>query len=289
MNFPNIPDVMLDALLDSLRVLPFLFAAYLLIEYLERKKSASVENWLKAGGKWGFVPGALLGLLPQCGFAAMAADFYACGVVSLGTLMAVFMATSDEALPLMIANPESYPYMLLLLAVKLVYALLVGLVLDVLLRRFIPVRLRGGYVPGNSAVACHHHEEEDGILLAAVKHTAGIFFTVLVFNAMFGFLVAWLGYDNVAAFLSRLGPFQPAVAGAFGLIPNCAATVTLTQLFLSGSIRFSSLLAGLCTNAGIGLTVLFRANKSVRQNLFILLLLYILGTLPGQVLYLLGV
>ncbi len=288
MDISLIGDVLLDALLDSLRVLPFLFAAYLLIEYVERKKSESIEKGLRLGGRFGFVPGALLGCVPQCGFSAMAANFYACGVVTLGTLMAVFIATSDEAVPIMLAYPAHYPDMLLLVAIKLVYALLVGFLLDIALRRFVPAGLRGGYHDGAADVSCHSHEEEDSLLWAAVKHTASIFLTVFLFNLAFGFLVELVGAERISAFLAGLGVFQPMVAGLFGLIPNCAASITLTQLYVNGTLPFASVLAGLSTNAGVGLVVLFRANRNLRQSLFILALLYVLGTLPGQLIYLFG-
>lgn len=279
-------DVLLDAVLDTAKMLPFLFAAYLIIEYLEHKKSDSIENLLAQSGRFGFVPGAFLGILPQCGFSAMAANFYASRVITLGTMIAVFISTSDEAIPVMLAQPGSYSKILPMIGIKLLYALLVGLVLDVLLVKLLPASLRGGYSGRAAEVGCHDHNEKDSVLLAALKHTANIFVTLLVFTFLFGLLVTWLGEDSIAAFLANLGPLQPVVAGLLGLVPNCASSVLLTQLYLNDSITLGSVLAGLSTNAGVGLTVLFKANMNRRQDLFILALLYVLGTTLGLVIHL---
>ncbi len=279
---------LLHALEDSLKMLPFLFAAYLAIEYIEHKKSHTIERLLAKGGKFGFVPGALLGIIPQCGFSTMASGFYASRVITLGTLMAVFVATSDEAIPLMLAQPESYPAMLVLVVVKLLYALLVGFLIDIVFSRWMPASLRGGYGGKISEVDCHGHDEKENIWLAAIKHTVNIFLYVLAFTFVFGLLVEWLGEAQISAFFNSLGFLQPVVAALFGLIPNCAASVLLTQLYLDGVIHFGSVLAGLCTNAGVGLIVLFRTNRNIKQNLFIVGLLFALGCALGLVVYALG-
>lgn len=279
-------DVLLDALVDSLKMLPFLFAAYLLIEYIERKKSASIERALAKGGRWGFVPGALLGLLPQCGFSAMAADFYGSGVITLGTLMAVFISTSDEAVLILLAHPSAYWQMFLLSGIKLVYALLVGFLLDFVIP--VPKAMRGGYAGKASEVDCHEHEEEDGIFKSALKHTASIFAYVVAFTFLFGLVVAFVGEARITAFLGGLGYIQPLVAALLGLVPNCAASILLTQLMINGTISFGSALAGLTANAGVGLTVLFKANRNKKQCLFIVGMLYVLGAALGVVLHLLG-
>lgn len=278
-----------DALVDTLKMLPFLFVAYLIIELIERSRGRTLERILSKGGRWGFLPGALLGIVPQCGFSAMAANFYGSRVITLGTLLAVFIATSDEAIPIMLAQPDSYPAMLKLILAKLAFAIIVGFLIDVVLRKLIPASLRGGWGGDAKQVDCHHHEEGDRLIVAVLKHTVSIFLIVLAFTFAFGLLVTFLGEEQISHFLGGLGLLQPVAAGLFGLIPNCASSVLLTQLYLSGSISFGSVLAGLSTNAGIGLTVLFRANKSLKQNLFILGLLYVLGTAVGVAVHALGI
>ena len=283
----DIGKLLLETVIDTAKMLPFLFVAYLVIEIIEHKKSHTIEKWLARGGRFGYVPGALLGIVPQCGFSAMAANFYASHVITPGTLIAVFVATSDEAIPVMLAHPTSWPALGLLLLIKLVWGMAAGLLVDVVATRVLPKALLGGYANGED-VDCHQHKEEDGILLATAKHTANIISVVFVFTFVFGLLVAWLGEGRIVAMLGSLGPLQPVVAGLFGLIPNCASSVLLTELYVGGSIRFSSMLAGLCCNAGVGLLVLFRTNRNPRQNLLVLALLIAAGLLPGLVLYLIG-
>ncbi len=279
---------LLDALLDTVKMLPFLLAAYLFIEYLEHSRGTKMEAWLARGGHWGFAPAAALGLVPQCGFSAMAANFYGSRVISLGTLMAVFLATSDEAIPIMLARPASYGALLAILLIKLAYALLVGFLLDVALRKLLPAGLRGGFSGSIAEVDCHEHEESQPWPLAALRHTALTFLILLAFTFAFGLLVEGMGEEAIRHFLAGLGIFQPVMAGLLGLIPNCASSVLLTQLYLEGAISFGSVLAGLSCNAGIGLTVLFRANRSLRQNLFILALLFCLGAGLGLLVHATG-
>lgn len=282
-------EVLTDAFWDSAKMLPFLYAAYLLIEWIERSQGERIEAALAGGGRWGFVPAALLGCVPQCGFSAMAANLYASRVISLGALLAVFLATSDEAVPLLLAVPGQWPRLALLLGLKVLVALLAGFVLDAGGGRLIPAALRGGYTGTAAEVDCHaEHEPAVGIFLAAARHTAEIFAFVFGFSLLLGLLVEWVGPAAVEAFLARMGPLQPAFAALIGLLPNCAASILLTQLYLAGSIGFGAAVAGLCSGAGVGLAVLFRANRSVRQNLFILALLWGIGAVFGTLLQLLG-
>ncbi len=277
------------AVVDSVKMLPFLYLAYLLIEYIERRHGSRIENALEGGGRWGFVPGAVLGCVPQCGFSAMAANFYSSRVITLGTLLAVFLTTSDEAIPMMLAVPEKWPQMLGLIGIKLAVALVVGFLLDFVLRGVLPASLRGGYTGHAEEVDCHEeHEEEQGIFRAALHHTIEIFVYVLVFSFAIELVMEWVGEDVFTAFLAGMGVFQPVFAALIGLVPNCAASVLLTQLYLSGSITFGSAVAGLCSSAGVGLVILCRTNPSWKQNLFIIGLLWAIGAVTGMGLQLFG-
>ena len=274
---------------DTLRMLPFLYLAYLFIEYIEQRQGQRIEQALAGGGRWGVIPGAVLGCVPQCGFSAMAANLYGGRVITLGTLMAVFLATSDEAVPLLLAMPEKWPALVGLLAVKIVWALAAGLLLDTVLRPLLPAGLVGGYTGHADEVDCHEeHGEHSNIFLAALRHTISIYLYIFLFSLLIGLAVEAIGDATIAAFLASLGPLQPAVAALFGMIPNCASSLLLTQLYLSGTLPFSSVAAGLCSGAGIGLLVLWEANPSRKQNLFITLLLWALGTVAGLLLALAG-
>ncbi|WP_294499349.1 putative manganese transporter [uncultured Gemmiger sp.] len=270
------------ALEDSVRMLPFLYLAYLLIEWLERHHGQKIEDALAGGGRWGFVPGALLGCVPQCGFSAVAANLYASRVITPGTVLAVFLATSDEAVPLLAAEPESWTALLLVLVLKVVIAILAGFVLDVPLRRFLPASLYGGYAGHADDVDCHEqHEESSGIWLSALRHTLEIFAFILVFSFAITLVFELLGEQTVAGLFAGLGVFQPMVAALFGLVPNCVSSVLLTQLYLQGVISFGSLFGGLCAGAGVGLAVLWRVNPSLKQNLFLTGLLWAVGAACG--------
>lgn len=275
----------IHALEDSVRMLPFLYLAYLLIEWLERHHGQRIENALAGGGRWGFAPGALLGCVPQCGFSAVASNLYASRVITPGTLLAVFIATSDEAIPLLAAEPGQWASLLVLLVLKVLFAMVAGFVLDVPLRRFLPKSLYGGYSGSAEEIDCHEeHEPHSGIWLAALRHTLEIFAFILIFSFAIGLVFELVGEDTVAGVFTGLGIFQPMVAALLGLVPNCVSSVLLTQLYVEGIISFGSLFGGLCAGAGIGLAVLWRVNRSVKQNLFMTGLLWAVGAVCGIVL-----
>ena len=241
----------LDALIDGVKMLPFLYLAYLLIEWLERNHGERIEKALAGGGHWGFVPGALLGCVPQCGFSAVAANFYASRVITPGTLLAVFLATSDEAIPLLAAEPTLWNKLGLLLVLKIVFGIAAGFVLDVPLRRTLPKGLYGGYEGHADEVDCHEeHEEHSSIFLAALRHTLAKFLcSSLVFSFIIGLIILGLvGADSAAAFLGSLGIFQPMMAALIGLVPNCGASVLLAQLYMGrGYYLWQLFFAGLCS------------------------------------------
>ena len=254
-------DALLDALVDGVKMLPFIYLAYLLIEWLERHHGESIEGALAGGGRWGFIPGALLGCVPQCGFSAVASNLYASRVITPGTLLAVFIATSDEAIPLLAAEPSQWITLVLLLACKVAFAIVGGWLLDIPLRHVLPHSLYGGYEGHADDVDCHEeHEESSSIFMAALRHTLEIF----VFILLFSFIISLLF-----------------------LVPNCAVSVLLAQLYVQGAISFGSLFAGLTAGAGVGLAVLWRVNPSWKQNLFMTGLLWAVGAATGMLLQLL--
>ena len=231
------------------------------------------------------MPGAVLGCVPQCGFSAVAANFYASRVITPGTLLAVFVATSDEAIPLLAAEPGMWGTLAVLLVLKVILGMAAGFVLDVPLRRVLPQSLYGGYAGHADEVDCHEeHEEHSGIFLAALRHTLEIFAFILLFSFLIGLVFELVGEGAITALLGRMGPFQPMVAALIGLVPNCAASVLLAQLYMQGAITFGSLMAGLIAGAGIGLAVLWRVNPSWKQNLFMTGLLWAAGAAVGIVL-----
>ena len=226
-------DALLDALIDGVKMLPFLYLAYLLIEWLERHHGESIEGALAGGGRWGFIPGALLGCVPQCGFSAVASNLYASRVITPGTLLAVFIATSDEAIPLLAAEPSQWVTLVLLLACKVAFAIVGGWLLDIPLRHVLPHSLYGGYEGHADDVDCHEeHEESSSIFMAALRHTLEIFVFILLFSFIISLLFEGFGEEPITAALSGMGIFQPMLTALVGLVPNCAVSVLLAQLYV---------------------------------------------------------
>ena len=270
-------EVILDALLDSLKNLPFLFGAYLLLEFLEHRASQRLTAALSKPGPWGPLGGALLGCVPQCGFSVAAANFYAGRLISPGTLLAVFLATSDEAIPILFSRPGALPILLRLLGGKLAAAAFFGLLTDFIFKRFL--RPSSGQPFQDLCQECGC--EEKGLARSALRHTVQVFLFLLLTNLVLGSAIFWVGDEAISRVLLSGSLFQPLLAALLGFVPNCAASVILTELYLTGSLSFGSAVAGLCTGAGLGLAVLFRVNKNWRENLWLLLALYACAVLTG--------
>lgn len=275
-------DVLSDTFFDTLKMLPFLFGVYLLIEYLEHKASDKLPEALRRMGPFGPIGGAVMGCIPQCGFSVAASNLYSGRLISLGTLLAVFVATSDEAVPILLASPEGAKKILPLIAAKLLVAVTAGIIVDTLIRLIKGHRNEQDEPYHDLCEDCGC--EENGVLRSALKHTVQI--TVFVFAVSFalGLAIALLGDDALNRILMTDSPFQPFLAALIGLIPNCAASVVLTNLYAAGSLSYGSVIAGLSTGAGLGLVVLFKTNKNLKENISIAAMLYFTGVLAGLLL-----
>lgn len=288
--------VTLEAIKHTAMVLPLLFIVYYLIELFEYKCAAKIQNNKMLKGKTSPVIGAVVGCVPQCGFSVISTDLFSKKAISVGALIAVYIATSDEAIPLMFANPSSIPWMLLLIAVKIVVGIGVGYLSMLLYKVFFK------HENHNHKKEHHHeeHEHEEVVHGGCCKHNVetksfdwvhplvhclkiGLF--ILIINILFGFIThIWVGEQNLTNFLNASKYIQPLLAVLIGLIPNCASSVVLTELFLIGGLGFGSLVAGLCVNAGLGLVMLLKTNKSWKENLFIVLMLIIPSLVIGYAL-----
>ncbi|BFL11489.1 arsenic efflux protein [[Clostridium] hylemonae] len=277
-------DILLDTTLDCLKMLPFLFAAFLVIEALEYYSGEFTARLLAGVGKAGPVVGAAAGCVPQCGFSVLASNLYAGGIISVGTLLSVFIATSDEALLIIMGNPGRGKDVVFLLLTKVIIAVIAGYVTDIFLSRRIEVPKECGTLC--SDCGC---EEDGGILKPALHHTVKIFIYLFIFTGLLNLCIEVLGIGELSTLLLGNTVFQPVIAAVIGLIPNCAASVILTQLYLNGAISFASVIAGLCTGAGIGLVVLFKVNRQRKENMKILAVLFAVGVAAGVVLELAGV
>lgn len=277
-------EICLDTLMDCIKLFPFLFLAFLLMEALEHHAGSKINKALASSGKAGPVIGSLLGCVPQCGFSVFGANLYSGGVIGAGTLIAVFLSTSDEAVIIMLSHPEKKYEILKLIAVKVLIGIVFGYIIT-LLEKIKPAP-RKHVEDLCKECGC---DEEDGILKPAVHHTLKIYSFLIVIIFTLNLVVELLGTERLSAILLGNSVFQPLVAALIGLIPNCASSIILTELYLEGAISFASVIAGLCTGAGAGLLVLFRENRNLKENLFITFVLYITAAISGMVIQLLQI
>jgi len=278
-------EVVLHALLDTLKIVGFLFLTYLLMELIEHKAGARLKGFIGKAGKLGPALGASLGAVPQCGFSAAAANFYTGRVISLGTLVAVFLSTSDEMLPIMISGKISAGAIFAILGYKLFSGMLVGFIIDLVLRF-----MRRGAEEINIDELCENDNChcERGVLYSALHHTLTVGSFVLLVTLAINTLVFIIGEDALGSIMYDKPFVGHLIAALFGLIPNCAVSVALTELCLGGFITVGTMMAGLFSGAGVGVLVLFRVNKRYKENLAVLLILVVSGLVFGMLADLIG-
>ena len=264
-------------------MLPFLFAAFLLLEGLEHYSSAWIRRTLTKIEKAGPVVGAVFGCIPQCGFSVMAANLYSGGVISVGTLLAVFLATSDEAVLILVGHPGNGTAIFSLLAAKLIIAIAAGYLADLFFARLISTKKEIEDLCHHCG--CHNHH---GILRPALNHTVRLFAYIFLCTLILNGVIEAVGLDSVSTFLLNGSILQPFLAALLGFIPNCAASVLLTELYLGSALSFASVIAGLCTNAGVGLIVLFKVNPDKKECVKFTGLLYACAVIAGVLLHLAG-
>ena len=279
--FAEIMEIVPDALLDSLKVFPFLFLMYVLIEFLENRTNITKNKNILRGNLAPLL-GAATGIVPQCGFSVMAAKLYDKKLIRTGTLLAVFLATSDEALIILLSSGSSAIAVMPLIAVKFAVAVGVGYLFNALMRREKLSELEEG--EEIHGTPCGHDHEEDGkvrrYLVHPLLHSLEIFAYILVVNLAFGFAMHY-AEGAIASFLQGGYWYQPLIAGLVGLIPNCASSVLVTQSYVLGALSFGGMAAGLCANAGLGFVILFKNVKSWKRNLALLGILYVISVAVG--------
>lgn len=277
-------DVIADTLLDGAKLIPFLFLTYLFMEFLEHKTKEKTKQVMKKAGKFGPVIGAAAGVLPQCGFSAAAAGLFAGKIISLGTLIAIFLSTSDEMLPILISEAVPADVILKILGLKLGIGMIAGIIIDLLIS---PKEEEHNHIHD----LCEHdhcHCEKGSILKAALFHTVKILFFLIVVSFALNLLLYFLGEDALSALLLNRPVIGQLLSGIVGLIPNCAASVVITQLYLEGAMSFGAMMSGLLVGAGVGILVLFKVNKKKKETLKIIGLLYIIGVAAGLLIELSG-
>lgn len=281
-------EVIEDTLIDALKLVPFLFLTYLLMEYLEHKTGDKTKEAIKKSGKLGPLFGAILGIVPQCGFSAAAASLYSGRVITMGTLIAVFLSTSDEMLPILISEAAPISLIVQVLLIKLVIGAIAGFIIDAV-RGLIIKRKKVSNKEEEAEEAIGHMCEHDhcdcehGIIKSSIKHTLNILIFIIIITFILNTIVHFIGEENISNAIASVPFVGILVSALFGFIPNCAGSVIITELYLSNLISLGSMMAGLLVGSGIGILVLFKSNKHMKQNFTIAGLLYLIGIISGLI------
>lgn len=269
--------ILKHTLSDILGLIPFLLIAFILIEYIEHKLSDKSKKVISKSGKFGPVIGGILGLIPQCGFSVIATNLYITRIVSLGTLIAIYLSTSDEMLPILISEKAPISTIILILGIKLFIGIVSGIIIDLIFKK----------EKNNQEIydICEHEHcgcnHEHNLLVSSIIHTIKtlifIFIATFIINIAFEYGEEQL-FSKILLKGSYLAPF---ITSLIGLIPNCGASVVLTELYLNNALSLGGVIAGLLTNSGVAILVLFKSNKNIKDNLKVLGLTYSIGIISG--------
>ena len=275
-------DALLDALIDSFKLLPFLFITYVLMEVLENKASKKSLKIIKKSGKFGPIIGSILGIIPQCGFSAAAANLYAARIITLGSLIAIFLSTSDEMLPILISEAAPISLIAKILFIKLLIGMFCGILIDFILKKKNKTNFKDEENHIHDICNDEHcHCEGNGILKSSIKHTLHIFIYILIVSILINVLIYFIGEENIAHIVTNIPILGNLISSIIGIIPNCASSVILTQLYLQNILTLGCLMSGLLINSGIGMLVLLKMNKNKKENLSILGIMFFISIVSG--------
>ena len=280
-------EIIIDSVIDSIKLLPFLFLTYLFMEWLEHKTGSAARNKIRTAGKFGPVWGGLLGVIPQCGFSAAASSLFSGRVLTVGTLIAVYLSTSDEMFPIMISNAVPAATIIKILACKAGIGILSGLVVEYVYTHVLKKQEKDMDIHEIcEEERCHC---EHGLISSAVSHTLKVFVYIFLISLALNIIIGLVGEETLAGLFTGAPIVGELIAALVGLIPNCASSVVITQLYLEHIIGAGAMMAGLLVNAGVGILILFRLNHDRKQNFRIIGLLYGLGVFWGIIIELTGI
>lgn len=268
-------DIILDTLIDSLKMLPFLFVAFLLIELIEHKFSDKTKKVITSSGKFGPLLGSLLGAVPQCGFSVLATNLYITRIVSLGTLIAIYLSTSDEMLPILISHNVALSEIIKIISIKVVIGMIIGFIIDLIYHNN---KKSDFHICEDSDCDC-----EESIIKSSIIHTIKTISFIALITFVLNIIFAYFNEDVIKNIVSQNKILTPFIASLIGLIPNCGSSVMITELYLNNVITLGSTMAGLLTGSGVAILILFKSNKNIKENIIILSLIYIIGAISGVI------
>ncbi len=272
--------VLEHTVLDVLKLIPFVFVSFLFLEFFEHKMSNKTQSVINKAGKFGPIVGGLFGAVPQCGFSAMASSMYSTKLITLGTLLAVYLSTSDEMLIIALSKNDAGAIKkgLIIVLIKVLIGIVVGFVVDL----FFNKKENHEHEHIHEFCQSEHCKCEHGIVRSAVRHTIKITLFILIVTLMLNFAIEYLGEENLSKVLLKDSIFAPILAAIVGFIPNCASSVVITEMYLANAISFGSCVSGLLAATGMGLVILFRVNKKLKENIYITLLLFVIAVACGM-------
>lgn len=277
-------DIILDTLIDALKILPFLFIAFLIMEHFEHKLKNKNNNVIKKAGKIGPFFGSILGSFPQCGFSVAATNFYAARIITIGTLISIYLSTSDEMLPILISRGAKIDIIIKLIGLKVVIGMLFGFIIDFIFRRR-EISLEHIHdICDSENCDCNH-----GIIKSSIKHTFNILIFIIIISFILNIAMTYYGEDKLKSIFLENNILSCFIASLIGLIPNCGASVIITELYLNNVITLGSTIAGLLTGSGIAILVLFKTNHNIKENITILSFIYFIGVISGIIIDLLKI
>lgn len=269
-------DIVKDTLIDGLKLLPFLFITFILMELIEHKFGEKLNNRLKKVNRIGPLFGSLLGIIPQCGISASATNFYITRVITLGTLISVYLSTSDEMLPILISHNVSIILIIKILLVKFICGVVFGFIIDLIFRKKENEDIKD--FCDLEDCDCDH-----GVIKSSIIHTLKTFLFIVLISFILNIVMFYFGEGFLSKILMKDTPFGLLISSIIGLIPNCSSSVLLTELFLSNNISLGQLLSGVLINSGVGLLILLRYNKNKKENIKIISILLIIGIIVGLI------
>lgn len=267
-------DIIMETLIDGLKILPFLFVTFLIIELIEHK--INNKKIITSAGKFGPIIGGLLGAVPQCGFSVSATNLYATRIISLGTLISIYLSTSDEMLPILISEKADPKLIISIISLKVIIGIICGFIIDLIFRKKETMEI-------THFCEKEHCHCENNVFISSIKHTLSIFIFIIIISFVINIGFYYLGEDTISQIFMKNNIFSSFITSLFGLIPNCASSVAITEFYLNNTISFGSMLAGLLTGSGVALMVLFKTNKNIKENIKIIGIIYLIGSISGLI------
>ena len=277
----NILHIKIHTILDTLKLFPFLFIAFLIIELIEHKFSKKTIRIVEKSGKLGPLLGGILGCFPQCGFSVLATNLYVTRIITLGTLISIYLSTSDEMLPILISKGTNLKTITTILLIKLSVGIISGFIIDFLTRKKNKINIKDLCLEDD----CHC---EKGIIKSSFIHTTNTLLFILLVSFVLNIIMHFGGEELLKNLFNKNNIFTPFITSLIGLIPNCGSSIVLTELYLNNILSLSAIISGLLTGSGVAILVLFKSNKNLKENIKILLTVYLNGVITGLIIELIN-